>query len=76
MGQSSLHRATHCGHGEMARFMIKHGGDVDCQNDDCCTPWSANVRGGNVSVLRLLFDAGADPRGSSGCERTLYPGTE
>lgn len=44
-GQTSLHRATHCGHEGMIRFLIKYGADIECQNDDGRTPWSANVRG-------------------------------
>ena len=61
VGQFALHRATHRGHKEIIQLLLENGAEVDAQNDDGRTPWSANLRNGDHRILKYLLDRGADP---------------
>ena len=43
-GQASLHRATRRANEAMIKLLLERGAEIDCDNDDGRTPWSANVR--------------------------------
>lgn len=56
---TALHLAAKHGHLNVMALLIKHGADVDAQNDWLSTPLHLAER--NMEAIRLLLEAGADP---------------
>ena len=61
-GWTPLHAASSCGSmdSEVARFLIEHGANVTARANDGRTPLHVATEVGNVDVIRILIEHGAD----------------
>ena len=46
-------------------LLLEHGADVNTRRNDYCTPLHAASYSGNVEIVRLLLDHGADPEANA-----------
>ncbi|UPK99928.1 hypothetical protein LCI18_010863 [Fusarium solani-melongenae] len=65
-GRNAMYWALYCGNGELFKLLVQHGGDVNYrwQHDECTLVMMAAERG-NMDILRVLVDAGADVGGQN-----------
>lgn len=61
-GNTPLQIAALNGYGEIVKFLIDVGCNLDCVNHDKDTPLLDAVDNGHLDVVRLLLDAGVNPR--------------
>ncbi|KAI1413171.1 ankyrin [Hypoxylon sp. FL1857] len=62
--QTPLHDATrskaHSAH-KVAEVLISHGADLDCRDQNGCTPLMMACRSGRSDIVEVLLNAGANP---------------
>ncbi|KAI8651375.1 Helo-like-N domain-containing protein [Fusarium keratoplasticum] len=65
-GRNAMYWALYCGNVELFELLVQHGGDVNYrwQHDECTLVMMAAERG-NMDILRVLVDAGADVGGQN-----------
>ncbi|KAJ4221125.1 hypothetical protein NW759_007194 [Fusarium solani] len=65
-GRNAMYWALYCGNAELFKLLVQHGGDVNYrwQHDECTLVMMAAERG-NMDILRVLVDAGADIGGQN-----------
>ncbi|KAI8711648.1 Helo-like-N domain-containing protein [Fusarium sp. LHS14.1] len=65
-GRNAMYWALYCGNVELFKLLIEHGGDVKYrwQHDQCTLVMMAAERG-NMDILQVLVDAGADVEGQN-----------
>ncbi len=61
-GNTPLQIAAINGYGEIVKFLIDAGCNLDCVNYDRDTPLLDAVDNGHLEVVKLLLDAGVNPR--------------
>ncbi|KJR86393.1 HOS4 protein [Sporothrix schenckii 1099-18] len=61
-GNTPLQIAALNGYGEIVKFLIDAGCNLDCVNHDKDTPLLDAVDNGHLDVVKLLLDAGVNPR--------------
>ncbi|CAK7563328.1 MAG: hypothetical protein SEPTF4163_001195 [Sporothrix epigloea] len=61
-GNTPLQIAALNGYGNIVKFLIDAGCNLDCVNHDKDTPLLDAVDNGHLEVVRLLLDAGVNPR--------------
>lgn len=61
-GNTPLQIAALNGYGEIVKFLIDAGCNLDCVNYDKDTPLLDAVDNGHLDVVKLLLDAGVNPR--------------
>ena len=57
---SKTSRALHAGSNPIAEFLINKGAKVNALSESDTTPLMMAVRSGNIRLVRLLLDRGAD----------------
>ncbi|KAI8649883.1 Helo-like-N domain-containing protein [Fusarium sp. Ph1] len=65
-GRNAMYWALYCGNVELFKLLVQNGGDVNYrwQHDECTLIMMAAERG-NMDILRVLMDAGADVGGQN-----------
>ncbi|KAL6355599.1 hypothetical protein LRP88_11201 [Fusarium phalaenopsidis] len=65
-GRNAMYWALYCGNVELFKLLVQNGGDVNYrwQHDECTLVMMAAERG-NMDILRVLMDAGADVGGQN-----------
>lgn len=61
-GNTPLQIASLAGCEDIVRLLIKEGCDIHCKNVDSDTPLIDAVENGHLEVVKVLLDAGVDPR--------------
>ena len=61
-GNTPLQIASLAGCEDIVRLLIKEGCDIHCKNVDLDTPLIDAVENGHLEVVKVLLDAGVDPR--------------
>lgn len=64
-GYTPLHRASYGGHKDCAKYLIKHGANLEARTNDLWTPLHCAVRWNNLLVAEFLIKKGADVNAQS-----------
>lgn len=61
-GWAPLHYAAANGHDEVVQLLVDHSAYIDAGAPNGTTPLMMAARGNHISTMKVLLDAGADPR--------------
>jgi uncharacterized protein len=61
-GWAPLHYAATNGHDDIVQLLIDHSAYIDAASPNGTTPLMMAARGNHVTTMKVLLDAGADPR--------------
>lgn len=64
-GYTPLHRASYGGHIDCAKYLVKHGANIEAKTTDDWTPLHCAVRWNNIIVAEYLIKQGADVNAKS-----------
>ena len=72
-GSTALHFASHDGHVKMTRDLIRHGANINLQNDALLTPlhYSCSEGHNKITIILLTSDCEVDPQNDAG-ETALF----
>lgn len=65
-----LHRASYGGHLDCAKYLIRHGANIEAKTDDGWTPLHCAVRWNNADIAEYLLKKGADVNARSSGNNT------
>ena len=69
-GYTALHRASYGGHIDCAKFLVRHGANIEAETNEHWRPLHCAVRWNNVEVAEYLVKQGADINATSTGDNT------